>query len=226
MPTDANLRPVYEVVDEEGGHWPRDEHGRSLGHQGRPVPTDAYGLPLGPGSSPLPTNFYGQFVLGRQQVEVLPTDSLGYPIHPVVFPDGQLLPTSSTGLFLDTEKGEELARDEQGRPLGSGGKPLAQNARGQFVFRPALTEKGPDQGLEQRQGQIPEVRPEQALDESTTPRPPVLVVGPDGWPMPTDRRGWALEAQGLDRQSALAAMLRSYAENMHSNEPVHTWPVP
>jgi hypothetical protein len=36
----------------------------------------------------------------------------------------------------------------------------------------------------------------------------------------------ALEARGLDRQSALAAMLEAYAEHMHSNEPVHTWPVP
>jgi NADH:ubiquinone oxidoreductase subunit F (NADH-binding) len=31
------------------------------------------------------------------------------------------------------------------------------------------------------------------------------------------------EGKGMDRQSALAQMLRRYAENMHSNEPVHTW---
>ena len=31
---------------------------------------------------------------------------------------------------------------------------------------------------------------------------------------------------GLDRQKALAEMLRLYAEHMHSNEPVHTWPLP
>ena len=34
-----------------------------------------------------------------------------------------------------------------------------------------------------------------------------------------------LQATGLDRQSALAEMLRHYVEHMHSNEPVHTWPV-
>jgi hypothetical protein len=30
----------------------------------------------------------------------------------------------------------------------------------------------------------------------------------------------------MDRQRALAEMLRHYAKNMHSNEPVHTWPLP
>jgi hypothetical protein len=35
-----------------------------------------------------------------------------------------------------------------------------------------------------------------------------------------------LQASGMDRQSALAEMLRHYAKNMHSNEPVHTWPLP
>jgi hypothetical protein len=36
----------------------------------------------------------------------------------------------------------------------------------------------------------------------------------------------ALEAGGADRAEALAQMLRLYCEGMHSNEPVHTWPVP
>ncbi len=35
-----------------------------------------------------------------------------------------------------------------------------------------------------------------------------------------------LTNQGADRNTALAAMLRSYIEHMHSNQPVHTWPVP
>jgi len=34
------------------------------------------------------------------------------------------------------------------------------------------------------------------------------------------------EDEHLDRPDALRAMLRSYAEHMHSNEPVHTWPQP
>ena len=36
----------------------------------------------------------------------------------------------------------------------------------------------------------------------------------------------ALEASGMDRMSALTRMLQLYCEGMHSNEPVHTWPVP
>jgi hypothetical protein len=36
----------------------------------------------------------------------------------------------------------------------------------------------------------------------------------------------AFEARGMDRQRALAAMLELYAGHMHSNEPVHDWPLP
>jgi gamma-glutamyl:cysteine ligase YbdK (ATP-grasp superfamily) len=35
----------------------------------------------------------------------------------------------------------------------------------------------------------------------------------------------ALEERGADRQQALAEMTRRYIEHMHTNEPVHTWPV-
>ena len=31
--------------------------------------------------------------------------------------------------------------------------------------------------------------------------------------------------QPLDRRESLREMLRRYVEHMHSNEPVHTWPV-
>ncbi|WP_029138162.1 glutamate--cysteine ligase family protein [Nakamurella lactea] len=36
----------------------------------------------------------------------------------------------------------------------------------------------------------------------------------------------ALEDRGLDRPAALTKMLELYCEGMHSNEPVHTWPLP
>jgi hypothetical protein len=35
-----------------------------------------------------------------------------------------------------------------------------------------------------------------------------------------------LQEQGLDRQAALSRMLETYHGHMHSNEPVHTWPLP
>jgi gamma-glutamyl:cysteine ligase YbdK (ATP-grasp superfamily) len=35
-----------------------------------------------------------------------------------------------------------------------------------------------------------------------------------------------LQAQGIDRQAALSRMLELYTKHMHSNEPVHTWPLP
>ncbi|MFD1211838.1 glutamate--cysteine ligase [Arthrobacter sp. GCM10027362] len=34
------------------------------------------------------------------------------------------------------------------------------------------------------------------------------------------------EASGLDRSTALTEMTRHYWENMHTNQPVHTWPLP
>ena len=43
------------------------------------------------------------------------------------------------------------------------------------------------------------------------------------WQIETTHR---LEERGLDRDEALRQMLVLYAENMHANEPVHTWPVP
>src|SRR5690606_23632966 len=36
----------------------------------------------------------------------------------------------------------------------------------------------------------------------------------------------AYESRGHDRKAALHLMLRDYVREMHSNEPVHTWPVP
>jgi len=35
-----------------------------------------------------------------------------------------------------------------------------------------------------------------------------------------------LEEQGMDRQAALSRMLEIYHGHMHTNEPVHTWPLP
>ena len=36
----------------------------------------------------------------------------------------------------------------------------------------------------------------------------------------------AFEARGQDRATALKHMLAAYVDNMHTNEPVHTWPIP
>jgi hypothetical protein len=50
------------------------------------------------------------------------------------------------------------------------------------------------------------------------------VTGRNGatWQVDTVRR---LEAEGQDRTEALRQMTQTYVELMHSNEPVHTWPV-
>jgi hypothetical protein len=44
-----------------------------------------------------------------------------------------------------------------------------------------------------------------------------------GWQVETVH---ALEGRGADRATALTRMLERYCDGMHSNEPVHTWPLP
>uniref|UniRef100_A0A914HSM9 Uncharacterized protein n=1 Tax=Globodera rostochiensis TaxID=31243 RepID=A0A914HSM9_GLORO len=221
MPTGANQYPVYSVVDDDGVSMRRDHEGQTLDHDGKPLPTDAYGQPMGPDSSPLPTNFYGQFVLGRRGEgtgDVLPTDTMGFPIYPIVYPDGQLLPTASSGLFLDSERGDEVQRDEQGIPVDNQGNQLAKNAQGMFVFpRPASTTSvSADEVLEPKSEGAQTVGVSTAepsaskpstttttsttstttTTTSTTARPTVAVVGPDGLLLSTTRDGLVLDRAG------------------------------
>lgn len=99
------------------------------------------------------------------------------------------------------------------------------------LYWPGMGEIGPDElvlrrllpmaheGLE-RWGVAPEVRQRYltVIEERAK-------TGRNGatWQIQTVR---ALEAKGADRATALTRMLALYCEHMHSNEPVHTWPVP
>uniref|UniRef100_A0A183CGU0 DUF4237 domain-containing protein n=1 Tax=Globodera pallida TaxID=36090 RepID=A0A183CGU0_GLOPA len=223
MPTGANQYPVYSVVDDDGVSMRRDHEGQTLDHDGKPLPTDAYGQPMGPDSSPLPTNFYGQFVLGRRGEgtgDVLPTDTMGFPIYPIVYPDGQLLPTASSGLFMDSEHGDEVQRDEQGIPVDNQGNQLPKNAQGMFVFpRPASTtsvsadevletksEGDQTVGVSTAEPSVPKPSTTTTTTTtsttttttttSTTTRPTVAVVGPDGLLLSTTRDGLVLDRAG------------------------------
>jgi hypothetical protein len=52
------------------------------------------------------------------------------------------------------------------------------------------------------------------------------VIGRNGASWQAEHFHHLYEDRGMDRQAALRQMTRTYRENMHSNEPVHTWPTP
>lgn len=93
----------------------------------------------------------------------LPTDELGHFIYPVVYPNGELLPTVESGVFVNPENGAEIERDEQGVPLDDQGRPLPRNEFRQYVYgakpaegtgdekiRPTMVwSRAPDDTLEQ-----------------------------------------------------------------------------
>uniref|UniRef100_A0A915MVF1 Uncharacterized protein n=1 Tax=Meloidogyne javanica TaxID=6303 RepID=A0A915MVF1_MELJA len=212
IPTDDSLRPLFEVVDEEGVHWPNninngtnekfsgDNKGHVLGPNNRPIPTDITGQFLGPDSSPLPTNFYGQFLMSRKEDSVVPTDSLGYPIYQVVYPDGQPLPTLMSGQFINPERGVEFMKDDQGIPLDTQGKHLKQDEKGNFVFQPII-DRYPDKDLPEK------ITKEASIEQSTLPTDwttkltpisgrPGKVVDGHGQPLSTSSDGLLLGPDG------------------------------
>jgi hypothetical protein len=99
---------------------------------------------------------------------ILPTDQPVKAAHPVLGPDGQLMPMDSAGNYLDFQ-GNPLTLDELGRPLDSEGRLLPQDSRGFFL----LHTTGPDQ--------------------SPATRQPQLTLG--GSPLPTDESGEVLRGE-------------------------------
>ncbi|MFP5335524.1 MAG: glutamate-cysteine ligase family protein [Actinomycetes bacterium] len=107
----------------------------------------------------------------------------------------------------------------------------AQRGMDASVYWPGIGEVSPDElvlrrllpmahdGLE-RWGVAPEVR-----DRYLTVIEERAKSGRNGATWQTDAVR-AFERRGSDRARALTQMLEVYCEHMHSNEPVHTWPVP
>ncbi|KAE9547188.1 hypothetical protein FO519_009600, partial [Halicephalobus sp. NKZ332] len=86
------------------------------------------------------------------------------PIYIISVIDGQLLPTDSSGAYIDNQ-GNRIPIDESGTPLGSDGQPLPTDNSGRYVFT------------------------EPTIPTETPTRPPIVVVGPDGQPLPTSDTG-------------------------------------
>jgi hypothetical protein len=85
----------------------------------------------------------------------------------VVGPQGSLLPTDDTGHFI-TAEGRQVSVNDEGLPVDEDGIVLPSNDLGEFVY------VGP---TVQRTTAVP------------APRPTVIVVGPEGQLLPTDKSG-------------------------------------
>lgn len=71
--------------------------------------------------------------------------------------------------------GESIPTDDFGRPVDAQGNVLPTNRKGEFIYTR---------------------RPDKLLPTATTLKPPVVVVGPDGLPLPTDSGGRVIDKQG------------------------------
>ncbi|KAI1721109.1 fibronectin type III domain-containing protein [Ditylenchus destructor] len=239
LPTDrTNFRPIYTVANADGIELTKNSDGMSLDENGNVFPTDESGQPVGVSGSPMPTDYYGRYVAldGHKTTPgqaPLPTDELGHVIYPVVFPNGEPLPTIESGVFVHPQPGEEveIERDDQGVPLNEQGQPLPKNEFGQYVYskpgegaggtlheetRPTplvIGARRPDDTLQQTtlegqevdeqlagsvDGKV-ELRTTTTTPPTTTtpkPKPVVIVMGPDGLPLPTDSSGRVVDKAG------------------------------
>uniref|UniRef100_A0A915ERK1 Fibronectin type-III domain-containing protein n=1 Tax=Ditylenchus dipsaci TaxID=166011 RepID=A0A915ERK1_9BILA len=208
LPTHStNLKPIYTVANADGLEYKKNAEGMSVDADGQLVPTDSSGQPVGVSGSPLPTDFYGRFLLDRGGTkgpdggggdtedadQALPTDDMGFLIYPVVYPNGELLPTTSSGVYVDPQRGgEEVDRNDQGIPsLGGRGSGSFEPIRPDDSLKATEIQGKP---VEQLSGSVDEQLP---ITTSATPPRQVNVIGPDGQPLPTDTSGRVVDTQGI-----------------------------
>uniref|UniRef100_A0A915BJG8 VWFA domain-containing protein n=1 Tax=Parascaris univalens TaxID=6257 RepID=A0A915BJG8_PARUN len=136
LPTDVNLRPIYTIVRADDTPFNTNADGLNIDDDGNVIPTDSAGRPVGQDGSPYPTDEEGRFVViseGEEPEEIFPTDELGHTIYPLIFPDGEELPTDETGHYVD-ENGNLIPTNEAGFPIGKDGSVLSRDENGKFVY--------------------------------------------------------------------------------------------
>ncbi|CAD5221630.1 unnamed protein product [Bursaphelenchus xylophilus] len=172
-PTSESGKPII-VVNSDGIPLPTNFEGAYVDPQGEPIPTNADNEYVGPDSSPLPTDQYGNVVLpsGDEVVaKTLPTDTYGKEVHPIVDPQGNPLPTDTSGRHVGPG-GEPIPVDEYGRPQKPDGSLLPQNPEGEFVFHPIVIPTS-DSGK------------------------PIVVIGADGLPLQKNAAGNYIRPDGV-----------------------------
>lgn len=109
------------------------------------------------------------------------------------------------------DEGEEVEQNDAGIPLGSDGKPMSKNARGEYVYMPVsrggadqllpeitdLTEgSSVDQILPSESREVVEHTTAMPMPKIITPTPSIIVVGPDGHPLSKDETGHFVSLNG------------------------------
>ena len=153
---------------------------------------------------------------GPTIVDVLANAAFYYGVHPQMLDAG-----GPAGLDQDELRGGRAELPQRAPATasspGSTGRASARSGPTELVLRhllplahEGLAEWGVSQAVRDRYLSVIEGRCNSGRNGAS-------------WQIETTRR---LEERGLNRHEALRQMLAAYAEHMHTNEPVHTWPVP
>ncbi|CEF66897.1 Down syndrome cell adhesion molecule-like protein 1 [Strongyloides ratti] len=204
IPTNVYGKKVYPIIDEEGMLLEKDKDGNFIDKEGNVIKTNDEGIPIGPDNQLLEKDDKGNYILKEDIVfKTLPTDVYGEKVYEVIGPDGQPLPTSTTGRYID-KLGEEIQLDSRRRPLGPDGQVLPTNDEGKYVYPatdsqnnilPTDTSGVPVYPIVDSEGQLyPTSRTTgERVDESGKPIPTSaktgIPVSETGEPLPTDRSG-------------------------------------
>uniref|UniRef100_A0A1I7VXY4 Fibronectin type-III domain-containing protein n=1 Tax=Loa loa TaxID=7209 RepID=A0A1I7VXY4_LOALO len=126
--TDKFGKAVYPAVDSHGEFLPTNEDGVLVDFDGSPIPTNTFGLPVDEHGKSLPKDAKGNFISGTP---MRPTGQRGFPIHTVIGPNGELLPTEESGRVIGPD-GHPISIDSKGRPINNRGETLPTDRSGNF----------------------------------------------------------------------------------------------
>uniref|UniRef100_A0A0N5CG51 EGF-like domain-containing protein n=1 Tax=Strongyloides papillosus TaxID=174720 RepID=A0A0N5CG51_STREA len=206
LPTNVYGKKVYPIVDEDGNLLPKNRDGDFVDKDGNVIKTNDEGIPIGPDNQLLKKDDEGNYVFKPEadlEGITLPTDADGRPTYEIIGPDGQPLPTSTTGKYV-TKLGDEVPVDSYSRPLGPDGQVLPTDDEGKYVYPatdsdnnilPTDTSGIPVYPIVDEDGQLyPTSRTTgQRVDESGKPIPTSAKTGvpvdESGTPLPTDSTG-------------------------------------
>ncbi|VDM93014.1 unnamed protein product, partial [Litomosoides sigmodontis] len=136
LPTDINMKPIYPVIGPNDQPFSKNEQGLYIDRHGQIFPTDAAGRPISVDGSPYPTDEQGRYVVMDSETviqQAVPTDELGRIIYPVVYPDGALLATVESGLFV-SEDGLLIPTNDAGLPVNEKDEVLPRDSDGNFIY--------------------------------------------------------------------------------------------
>uniref|UniRef100_A0A913HJB3 Uncharacterized protein n=1 Tax=Strongyloides stercoralis TaxID=6248 RepID=A0A913HJB3_STRER len=142
--TNVYGKTVYPITYPDGTPLEKNEDGDYITKDGDIIKTDENGIPIGPDNQLLKKDDKGNYIYtfdGKEETtespdmvgKTLPTDAYGEEVHEIIGPDGEPLPTSSTGRYIN-KLGEEIPTDSSKRPIGPDGQVLPTDDEGKYVY--------------------------------------------------------------------------------------------